>query len=217
MYLSRMELDLAKRETMKALTSPNLFHGAVEHAFPIPDPNTRKRNLWRIDTLRGKTYLMILSEEKPELSRALDQFGQEANVPGWETLDYTPLLHRISAGSRWHFRLNANPVKAVKAKDGERDSRGTVCAHVTVDQQLAWLAEHAERNGFSLNDGEYTVVRSEWLRFCKGAERAKPVTIRSVTFEGILTVTDAELFRGALTAGIGKGKAFGLGLLTVAR
>ena len=34
MYLTRMELDTEKRNTMKAMISPNLFHGAVEAAFP---------------------------------------------------------------------------------------------------------------------------------------------------------------------------------------
>jgi CRISPR system Cascade subunit CasE len=37
-----------------------------------------------------------------------------------------------------------------------------------------------------------------------------------VVFEGRLRVTDAEAFRRALAAGIGSGKAFGFGLLSVA-
>ena len=38
----------------------------------------------------------------------------------------------------------------------------------------------------------------------------------AVTYEGSLTVTDADLFRKALTEGIGREKAFGMGLLTIA-
>ena len=37
------------------------------------------------------------------------------------------------------------------------------------------------------------------------------------SFEGLLRVTDAALFREALTRGIGRGKAYGLGLLTLMR
>ena len=37
------------------------------------------------------------------------------------------------------------------------------------------------------------------------------------TYEGILTVTDAEAFRNALVKGIGREKAFGMGMLTVTR
>ena len=43
------------------------------------------------------------------------------------------------------------------------------------------------------------------------------VKLLGVTYEGLLTVTDAEKFREALTGGIGRGKAYGLGLLTVVR
>jgi CRISPR system Cascade subunit CasE len=38
-----------------------------------------------------------------------------------------------------------------------------------------------------------------------------------VDFEGILEVTDPEEFAAAVTAGIGPAKAFGFGLLSVAR
>ena len=42
-----------------------------------------------------------------------------------------------------------------------------------------------------------------------------PVSLLAVTFTGILTVTDKMRFRKTLMEGIGRGKAFGMGLLTV--
>jgi CRISPR system Cascade subunit CasE len=38
-----------------------------------------------------------------------------------------------------------------------------------------------------------------------------------VLFNGTLAVTDPERFRAALATGIGSGKAYGFGLLSVAR
>ena len=38
----------------------------------------------------------------------------------------------------------------------------------------------------------------------------------AVEFQGVLTVTDAELFRRTFTTGIGTAKAFGFGLLALA-
>ena len=61
MYLTRMELDTSKRRTVIAFTKPSLFHGAVEAAFA-----QRERKLWRIDKLAGRTYLLLLSSEKPD-------------------------------------------------------------------------------------------------------------------------------------------------------
>ena len=55
MYLSRTELDPARRSTMIALTSPQKFHGAVENSFS----GERRRRLWRLDRLNGKLYLPV--------------------------------------------------------------------------------------------------------------------------------------------------------------
>ncbi len=48
-------------------------------------------------------------------------------------------------------------------------------------------------------------------------DSGKPMTFGAVTFEGILEVTDAEKFRESLRQGIGTGKAYGFGLLSVAK
>jgi CRISPR system Cascade subunit CasE len=42
------------------------------------------------------------------------------------------------------------------------------------------------------------------------------MTFGSVLFEGRLAITDTEQFRATLAAGIGSGKAYGFGLLSVA-
>src|SRR5207247_1467305 len=39
----------------------------------------------------------------------------------------------------------------------------------------------------------------------------------AVRFDGVLTVTDADTFRATVAGGIGSGKAFGFGLLSLAR
>ena len=102
---------------------PNLMHGAVESSFA----GERARNLWRIDPLQGKLYLLLVSPAKPDLQGLAQQFG----VPGQsgETRDYGPLLGRIRTGSVWRFRLTANPTKSCAGGDGT--GRGAVHAHVS--------------------------------------------------------------------------------------
>ena len=199
-----MELDTSKRKCMMALTAPSLFHGAIETSFA-----ERGRTLWRIDRLAGRTYLLLVSDEKPELSHAVKQFGTES---GWESRNYAPFIEKIREGDRRRFRVTANPVIAKSAGTGER---GSVLAHVTTAQQEKWLADRAGRYGFSLSSDEFTAVNSNWYRFRKGTDPGRTVTFRAVTFEGILTVTDAELFRDMLRSGLGREKAYGCGLFTV--
>ena len=58
------------------------------------------------------------------------------------------------------------------------------------------------------------MVSSRWLRFVKEKE-AHAVRLVSATSEGTLQVTDAEKFRQLLTEGIGRERAYGLGLMTI--
>lgn len=204
MYFSRVPLDVSKRKTQIALVSPNKIHGAVEEAFC----EKQSRNLWRIDKLRGKSYLLIVSAEKPDLSWIAAQFGFEDDCG--ESKEYGRLLGRIKKGSEWHFRLAANPVHSVK--DGKK--RGKVTAHTSEKFQLKWLEGQAEKKGFCLLPDSVKVMESNWRIFTKKNSRQK-VRILEVVFEGRLCVEDADLFRDTLVNGIGREKAYGMGLLTI--
>ena len=59
MYLTRMELDVSKRDTRKALHTPSMFHGAIESSFP----DERERRLWRVDEFQGRYYLLLLGKQ----------------------------------------------------------------------------------------------------------------------------------------------------------
>lgn len=210
MVLTKMVLDPAKRRCAMALASPNLLHGAIEDAFRSDsDGWSPERKLWRLDTLGGRPVLLLLSESRPDLTSAAEQFGADGK---WESRSYDAFLSGICAGDRRRFRLTANPVIAKKEETGKR---GKVLSHVTVAQQEKWLADRAAKNGFSLIEDEYTVTASRWISFRKGSENGRQVSFHSVTFEGVLTVTDADAFRKALCEGIGREKAYGCGLLTV--
>lgn len=204
MYLSRVLLDISRRKTQVAMVSPNKIHGAVEEAF------TRKqeRNLWRIDRLRGQAYLLIVSAERPDLSKIAEQFGY-MNDCG-ESKEYGRLLERIETGSKWHFRLTANPVHSIQG--GKK--RGKVVAHTSEKHQLEWLEKQAAKRGFRiLPDGAY-IVESNWRVFSK-RDLDQKVRILEVVFEGNLCVENADVFRNTLINGIGREKAYGMGMITV--
>lgn len=209
MYLTRIALDTRRRETMAALASPGMLHGAVERCFA----GERERCLWRIDVLNQGTYVLILSGRRPDCAHMAEQLGFTGD-PG-ATKEYDGFLSRLENGQRLRFRLRANPVKSVsKGSDG---GRGKVCAHVTAQQQKQWLLERAEKNGFSLREDEFDVTDTRWERFMKRAGEKRAVVLRTAAFEGVLTVTDTAQFYKALTEGVGRAKAYGCGLMTVMR
>ena len=205
MYLSRVELDPTRRETMVALISPQKFHGAVENAFL----GARRRRLWRLDQLGEKLYLLLLSEERPDLTALCAQFGTGAPP---ETRPYDPLLERVTAGSCWQFRLTANPTRS-KKDSADHTARGTLKPCYLEVEQEEWLWAQAAKHGFAVSEGLFAVTRKQTYHFKKNGTR--PVTLLAVTYEGILQVTDPEAFKALLCEGVGRGKAYGLGLMTI--
>ena len=222
MYLSRIELDPNKYGTRKAIASPLSLHAAVENCFPSKyshkgqdskggQDGERGRKLWRLDNLRGKLYLLLLSPEKPDFSLFTDQFCSSGVVG--ETKDYSVLLARIEEGQRWNFRLRGNATHSINEAEGER---GKVYAHVSVGRQREWLVKKAPLCGFKLDERFFDVTKTDQLRFWR-REAKYPITLGVAEFEGELAVADAEAFRIALVNGVGRAKAYGCGLLTIAR
>jgi CRISPR system Cascade subunit CasE len=211
MYISRVDLNLSKRDTVQAMASPSRLHGAIEKGFSA----RHSRTLCRIDTIEERAFLLTVSEVKPDLSIVADQFGFAGDVGQYK--EYAPFLKQISDGQVFLFRLCANPTHRVTQAGTKK-----ILAHQSSQYQRTWLINKSQVHGFSLTEDEFDVVSDEWKIFKKrdrsaDREETRNVTIKTVTFSGLLTVTDTELFREALTDGIERAKAYGCGLLTIAR
>ncbi|GAA1797054.1 type I-E CRISPR-associated protein Cas6/Cse3/CasE [Leucobacter iarius] len=230
MYLTRFQINPRRRGAMKLLANAQAMHAAVLHGFPDPSPTDTGRVLWRLDRVAEQSYLVISSPAKPDLTHLVEQAGWPALESGWQTKNTDEHLARISTGQRWGFRLTGNPVHALKPEDGAK--RGKIVAHRTSAHQLGWLERQGEKHGFALATQEVEAVdaesgsvvlsqaqtvrvaRSELRRFPR---EGKTVTVQAVEFDGVLEVTDADRFRDALRHGVGPARAYGCGLLTVAR
>lgn len=226
MYLTRFRINTARLGARRLLSSPQRLHAAVMSSFAeIPViGGDGPRVLWRVDaTSRAETCLYIVSPAKPDLTHLVEQAGWP-ETGRWETYDYAPLLDRLSPGDRWSFRLTANPVHTARRRDDEPTK---ITAHVGVRHQTRWLLQRQESAGFKIlerprrhagpEDNEYELVvhNRRQLNFGKGGQRQR-VTLVTVTFDGLLEVVDAEAFRRTLTRGLGRAKAYGCGLMTLA-
>jgi CRISPR system Cascade subunit CasE len=184
---------------------------------PAESTEKRGRLLWRVDYVTDKCYLLILSEEQPNLTSIVQQFGYSDVQPQGETKEYAPFLDKLQNGQRWRFRLRANPVRSSFKDIDEKTGRGKIFAHVTREQQKQWLLKRAEGHGFVVKPEEFAVVHTDWKKFCKSTQGQHQVVLRTATFEGVLTIADAGVFRNALISGIGRAKAYGCGLMTIMR
>lgn len=209
MFLTRFELNTARRGARALLGSPQAMHAAVLAGFL---PGQAGRVLWRVDQSQRAARLYLLSHGRPDLTHMVEQAGWPT-TRSWDTRDYRPLLERVAAGVTFGFRLAANPTRSTRVKADKRSQR---VGHVTADQQLTWLLVRAERLGVDLGSSESPNVRvvERGVRvFSRGGGR---VTLAVAVFEGLLVVRDPDAVRAAMTSGIGPGKAYGCGLLTLA-
>lgn len=226
MYITRMPLNAARGQARSLIASPYRLHAAVQAAFPpgTAGDDEDGRVLWRLDRRPDEAqafWLYIVSPARPDLTHVVEQAGWPVYERLWETKDYGSLLERIEVGQSWEFRLKANPVRKVRQDKGRRLNErvvGTIQGHVTVEQQVEWLASRAEGLGFTLPrdaNGGVAVKVSQRNRetFRRGADE---VTLTTAVFDGTLTVTDADRMRATLCQGVGRAKGFGCGLLTVA-
>lgn len=219
MFLTRFQINPARRNARKLLSSPHAMHAAVRAAFPAAEDYERPgiRTLWRIDTPATATvHLYIVSPGRPDLTHLIEQAGWPTSDQAWVTRDYDGLLDSLRQGQEWAFRLTANPThngrKTAEAKETQR------FGYLREPEQVRWLTSRAERHGFAVatqRDGgpNLRLHRRQTQSFKRGMAT---VTLATVTYDGILQITDADAFRRTLVTGIGHAKAYGCGLLTLA-
>lgn len=214
MYLSRMYLNPQRRHCRALLANPEMLHAAVLSSFP---PGTdavsdNGRVLWSIDRSGDKTALWMLSPAVPSFEHLQEQAGWSQQQT-WETRDYSGLIGQLMKGQQYAFRLVANPIHIV-TEGGMKKRR----VHQKPEFQLQWLLDRQEAMGVKFLREEdavaATVTGSERLVFNR---KGRNVTLVRVVYQGLLEVTDRDLLKQTLISGIGKGKAYGCGLLTLAK
>jgi CRISPR system Cascade subunit CasE len=217
MYLTRFEINSARRGARELLASPQRMHAAVLASFPsdLRAAQENGRVLWRVDQRSTQTLLYVVSPHEPDLTHLVEQAGWPA-THGWQSRKYGQFLDSLSAGDQWAFRLAANPVgNRRKSPDSVRSQR---FGHVTVSQQTTWLLDRADANGFAVPEGVHKEpdVAVQGRKTWRFPRDGRTVTLATAVFEGRLEVIDPTALRKALTNGIGPAKGYGCGLLTLA-
>ncbi|MFJ2620777.1 type I-E CRISPR-associated protein Cas6/Cse3/CasE [Glutamicibacter sp. NPDC087344] len=222
-YRTRIAIDPTLRTAMPYLVNPHRLHGAIMKMFdPAPHGHSGdQRVLWRIDSFTTSTWLYIVSTEKPATTDFHEEAGLSQFAP--ETQDYTRVLDQIEQGKRYGFRLTGNTMKsAVDAgsPNAKRPElvRGKRVPIIHDAQKVEWLQRQGALHGFSILEsadiGPMVRIGASGNRRFK--RKNSTVTLHSTQFDGTLRVDDLQAFRAALVSGIGRGKAYGLGLMSLA-
>lgn len=219
-FLSLLRLNPASVDVQRDLRDPHELHRTIMRAFPpVIDPEQEARAYWgvlhrlEIERRTGRILLYVQSRIAPDWSFVPDGYLVD---DGWENpavKSVAQAYSSLSAGRVLRFRLRANPTRKIDTKSGPNGEKrnGRRVPLSGPEAQIQWLVRKAETHGFELLQA--TVVASGASELVRSYSTGR--TFQGVLFEGRLVVRDPERFRQALERGIGPGKAYGYGLLSV--
>ena len=239
LFLSRLILNPRNRHVRRDLGNCQDLHRTILNAFPQTEGGQARESfavLFRVETdhKTGKVSLLVQSNVEPDWRCLPKDHNNEPYCT--ESLDDEPnpsckpitmLYDSLRTGQQLIFRLRANPTKRISANNRNQAPRwhGKRVELCREEDRIEWLQRKAESLGFQLTsvqlkkDLPSTQVAQDGKTFgWRSADRrGKPdLAFGAVLFEGELTVTDAMKFKQALASGIGSGKAYGFGLLSIA-
>jgi CRISPR system Cascade subunit CasE len=194
MYLSKLILNPRNRMVQRDLSDIHRLHETIMRAFTAMEPG---RVLYRLESGTDEIRVIVQSRNVPEWSLIEPNYFLEE--PSYKMVEL-----KLRAGQKLRFRLRANPT--VKS-GGKREGI------LREDDQLSWLNRKGMANGFEVIEVRPHSQRMEYGKGRNGNE----VRLFCVTFDGILSVTDPDKVIDAVENGIGSGKGFGNGLLSLAR
>ncbi|MEX2985735.1 type I-E CRISPR-associated protein Cas6/Cse3/CasE [Streptomyces sp. C36] len=213
LWLTRIQPDLRHRDARRDLASAVGMHHRLMMLFPDgAGDRARERMgvLYRIEDApggaQGTSHILVQSHVAPALDRLPSGYGTAA------AKDITQLLHVLTNGLEVRYRITASAVR----KSGPTTRAAGAQAIVPLNGHAAeqwWQRQAEEKAGLKL-----TSVHTTPLDAARGERSQDKQRIRHVRtcFEGTAYITDAEALKQTLLTGIGRGKAYGCGLLSLA-
>ncbi len=203
MYLSQCILNTARP------VNPYLLHKKIWKLFPGQQGEERSF-LFRVENLgqAGAQKILLQSRYKPQAATGdlLLLQSKDLNLAG------------LKAQSKLRFMLRANPTKKIKDQKGKQSNQGKVRVPLIDELEImSWLKRQLQ-NCADINDNELSILRQDLLSFRKSKDKQQYFgKIQTITYTGLLTVDDHVMLINKIYSGFGPAKAFGCGLLSIAK
>lgn len=226
MYLSRLVLQPREAMARRHLARPYELHRTLQRALPARGD---ERMLFRVDSdMPSRPVVLVQSQSEPNWAEPIFRERWLAELPTTKLFD-PPTQPQIVPGQTLRFRLRANPTADRRLNPSDKDTRRV--GLWTEPEQLKWLLRKFDAAGCEVRDlqeavsegrpcsnvvviPEGSVVTGKQIETSGAVVEASGIA--AVRFEGHLKVVDVERFSTALSNGIGRSKAFGFGLLSIA-
>lgn len=210
MTLTRIIVNRSHRQARSDLANRPGMHKTLMRLLAHPVGPTPRKNgglLFRLEPGLDPV-LLVQTADIPDLTGLPGGYGTT------DIRDLTPMLTTLTPGLPVRYRITAaptayRPTGAPPDPATGRRPRGKITTLQDQDAQ-AWWQRKAANAGLHLTGPTETLRRP-----FPSPERPAPF-YKLTQFDGTATITDPDLLATALWEGIGKGKAYGAGLLSLA-
>ncbi|MEV5606411.1 type I-E CRISPR-associated protein Cas6/Cse3/CasE [Streptomyces sp. NPDC052299] len=180
---------------------PDGVEGPARAAFGV---------LFRAEETPRGPQILLQSHIEPDSSRLPDAYGAV------ETRSLDALLSNLHKGMVVNYRCVASPVRKPGAASREAYKLPPVVA-LSGNAAIEWWGRQADAGGLEpLHITAHPLATVRGQQSAKGPVAKQRIQHARTQFDGTARVLDAELLRDTLATGIGRGKAYGCGLLSIA-
>ncbi|WP_326812248.1 type I-E CRISPR-associated protein Cas6/Cse3/CasE [Streptomyces scopuliridis] len=215
-WLTRIVPDMHHPQARRDTTGDALgqgLHRRLMTLFPTdagPDPRARFGVLFRAEDTPTGLHILLQSVHEPDLTALPDGYGTSRARP----LD--TLLNALRPGLTIRHRCIANAVRKPGATTRDLYNLPAVVP-LHGPAANSWWERQAEAAGLKpLSTDSHPLDAAGGRHGPRNSPSRKKVRHARTRFDGTAAVIDADLLRAKITEGIGRGKAYGCGLLTIA-
>ena len=205
-HLTLIELNPRHTRARQEMRRPHDMHRTLMRMFSFEGDDNFARShagvLWRVEPGDAPT-LLVQSRTRPAINRLPD--GYAAYAPRSKCID--AFLGSLKDGDAIRYRVTVNPAVLVRAQGQNR------LKVIPAAERTEWWQRRCSSLGIeNLDSPAITGERPRDIR--RDGETFKLIVAR---IDGFGRVSDADTLRSSLRNGTGRAKAWGCGLLTVAR
>ncbi|MDX7992098.1 type I-E CRISPR-associated protein Cas6/Cse3/CasE [Xenorhabdus littoralis] len=222
MYLSKVTLR------------PSVYHiQAPSSKKTKNDVYTAHQLLWQLFTEQEERNFLFREEislsGRPEFI-VLSRTAPIVNSPQFQvqTKPFAPQLHN---GQKLAFKLRVNPTVCITEKDSGKQRRHDVLMRAKHQQKdsgisadeieslmtqaaQAWIQDEKRLANWGIRF-DFTPDMERYTQHRSFKSSGQKIAFSSVDFQGVLTLSDRDLFLEQYSKGFGRAKSFGCGLMLI--
>jgi CRISPR system Cascade subunit CasE len=204
--LARVRLNPRSRAVQRDLGNAVGMHKTMMRLLPDHLGERARATaglLFRLDETPKELTLLVQSRLPIDPRRLPADYGHVA------TRDLAPMFTALKRGTAVRYRITASAIRRPRPTEGEKKPPAVALLGAEAEE---WWTQRAQQAGLLIH-----TAASTRLRPATSARVHNDAVYHALTrFDGLATVTDPDALGEAILTGIGKGKPYGAGLLSLA-